>query len=84
VHLASIAKIDVVPHSLIRLKTGNLAYITKRIDCTPKGKLHMEDMCQFTERMTEDKYHGSYEQVAKSIMKYFANPGGTTIIPVNI
>ena len=83
-HLASIAKIDVVPHSLIRLKTGNLAYITKRIDCTPKGKLHMEDMCQFTERMTEDKYHGSYEQVAKSIMKYFANPGGTTIIPVNI
>lgn len=74
-HLASIAKIDVVSHSLIRLKTGNLAYITKRIDRTPKGKLQMEDMCQLTEKMTEDKYHGSYEQVAKTIMKYSANPG---------
>jgi len=74
-HLASIAKIDVVPHSLIRLKTGNLAYITKRIDRTPKGKLHMEDMCQLTEKLTEDKYHGSYEQVAKTIMKYSDNPG---------
>lgn len=74
-HLASIAKIKVVPHSLIRLKTGSLAYITKRIDRTPKGKLHMEDMCQLTERMTEDKYHGSYEQIAKAIMKYSANPG---------
>lgn len=74
-NLASIAKINVVPHSLIRLNTGKLAYITKRIDRTPKGKLHMEDMCQLTERMTEDKYHGSYEQVAKVIMKYSANPG---------
>ena len=74
-HLASIAKINVVPHSLIRMQTGNLAYITKRIDRTPKGKLHMEDMCQLTERLTEDKYHGSYEQVAKAIVKYSANPG---------
>jgi serine/threonine-protein kinase HipA len=31
-HLAEIAKIKTVPHSLIRLSSGNLAYITKRID----------------------------------------------------
>lgn len=74
-HMASIAKIKVVPHSLIRLKSGNLAYITKRVDRTKKGKLHMEDMCQLTERLTEDKYHGSYEQVAKAIRKYSATPG---------
>lgn len=74
-HLASIAKINVVPHILIRLKIGNLAYITKRIDRTPKGKLHMEDICQLTEKMTEDKYHGSYEQVAKTILKFSVNPG---------
>ena len=74
-HLASIAKIYVVPHSLIRMQSGNLAYITRRIDRGPKGKLHMEDMCQLTERLTEDKYHGSYEQVAKAIVKYSANPG---------
>ncbi len=74
-HLASIAKIKVVPHSLIRLSSGNLAYITKRIDRKGKKKLHMEDMCQLTERLTEDKYQGSHEQVAKAILKYSANPG---------
>jgi serine/threonine-protein kinase HipA len=74
-HLASIAKIKVVPHSLIRLNSGNLAYITKRIDRKEKEKLHMEDMCQLTERLTEDKYLGSHEQVAKAILRYSANPG---------
>jgi serine/threonine-protein kinase HipA len=74
-HLATIAKIKVVPHSLIRMASGNLAYITKRIDRVKKEKLHMEDMCQLTERLTEDKYRGSYEQVAKAIVKYSTNPG---------
>lgn len=74
-HLAELSKIDTVPHSLIRLKSGNLAYITKRIDRTKKGKLHMEDMCQLTERLTEHKYNGSYEQIAKAIVKYSSNPG---------
>lgn len=35
----------------------------------------MEDMCQLTERLTEDKYQGSYEQIAKAILKYSATPG---------
>jgi serine/threonine-protein kinase HipA len=74
-HLAQIAKIKVVPHSLIRLQSGNLAYITKRIDREKNRKLHMEDMCQLTERLTEDKYNGSYEQIAKAINKYSIYPG---------
>ena len=74
-HLAQIAKIDVVPHSLVKLLDGDLAYITKRIDRNKKNKLRMEDMCQLTERLTEDKYHGSYEQIAKAIVKYSLNPG---------
>ena len=74
-HLAQLAKIKTAPHSLIRLQSGNLAYITKRIDRTKKGKLAMEDMCQLTERLTEDKYHGSYEQIGKAIQKYSATPG---------
>jgi len=74
-HLAEIAKIKVVPHSLIRLQSGSLAYITKRIDRVKKTKLQMEDMCQLTERLTEEKYNGSYEQVAKTILKYSINPG---------
>lgn len=74
-HLATLSKIKVVPHSLIRLQSGKLAYITKRIDRNKKDKFHMEDMCQLTERLTENKYHGSYEQIAKAILKYSTNPG---------
>lgn len=74
-HLAQSAKIKTAPHGLIRLKSGNLAYITRRIDRTKKGKLAMEDMCQLTERLTEDKYQGSYEQIGKVIQKYSATPG---------
>ena len=73
-HLASLAKINTVPHSLIRLKDDNLAYITKRIDRRNESKLHMEDMCQITERLTENKYDGSYEQIAKAILKFSSNP----------
>jgi serine/threonine-protein kinase HipA len=74
-HLAQLAGIRTAPHCLIRLKSGNLAYITKRFDRSKKGKLAMEDMCQLTERLTEDKYHGSYEQTGKAILKYSATPG---------
>ena len=74
-HLASIAKINVVPHTLIRMKSGTLAYLTKRIDRIKKEKVHMEDMCQLTERLTENKYQGSYEQIAKAIRDYSSNPG---------
>lgn len=74
-HLAQLAKIKTAPHSLIRLESGNLAYVTKRIDRSQKGKLAMEDMCQLTERLTEDKYHGSYEQIARAIQKYSVTPG---------
>jgi serine/threonine-protein kinase HipA len=74
-HLAQLAKIKTAPHSLIRLQSGNLAYVTKRIDRTKKGKLAMEDMCQLTERLTEDKYHGSYEQIGKAIQQHSVTPG---------
>lgn len=74
-HLAQISGIATVPHSLIRMASGNRAYISKRVDRTPSGKLAMEDMCQLTGRLTEDKYHSSYEQIAKAILKYSSTPG---------
>ena len=74
-HLAAIAGIETVPHSLIRLKSGELSYITRRIDRKGKQKFHMEDMCQLTERLTEAKYRGSYEQIGKALVNYSANPG---------
>ena len=74
-HLAQLAQIRTAPHSLIRLQSGNLAYITRRMDRTKRGKLAMEDMCQLTERLTEDKYRGSYEQIGKAIQRHSVNPG---------
>ncbi len=35
----------------------------------------MEDVCQITERLTEEKYNGSYEQIAKAIRRHSVNPG---------
>jgi serine/threonine-protein kinase HipA len=32
-------------------------------------------MCKLTERLTENKYDGSHEQVVKATLRYFANPG---------
>jgi serine/threonine-protein kinase HipA len=70
-HLAAIAGIKTVPHSLIRFADGEICYITRRIDRDNKGhKTPMEDMCQLSERLTEYKYKGSYEQIAKLILKY--------------
>ena len=74
-HLAEAAKINVVPHTLIRLADGRLGYITKRIDRTKNGeKIDMEDMCQLTLHPTEYKYKGSYEQIAKTIVQYSGTP----------
>jgi len=73
--LAEIAHIKTVPHGLIRLQSGSLAYITVRVDREKNSKLAMEDMCQLTERLTEDKYRGSYEQIGKAIQKYSVVPG---------
>ena len=74
-HLASLARIKTVPHSLIRFQDGSLAYITKRIDRDKKGvKIPMEDMCQLTEKLTEQKYKGSHEQIAKKIVEFSAYP----------
>ena len=74
-HLAEHSGIKVVPHSLIRFPDGELCYITRRIDRTSTGeKMQMEDFCQLSEKLTEYKYKGSYEQIAKLIKKHSDSP----------
>ena len=73
-HLAEVCGLHTVPHTLVYLNDSTLCYLTKRIDRTRQGALHMEDMCQLSERLTEDKYKGSHEQVAKLLLRYSANP----------
>jgi serine/threonine-protein kinase HipA len=76
--MASPAGIRTVPHAL--MKTGDgFAYITARVDRKPvKGEMQMyamEDFCQLSWRMTEDKYKGSYERCAGLIKKYAEHIG---------
>jgi serine/threonine-protein kinase HipA len=64
--------IQTVPSSLIRLQSGELAYITKRIDRTLNGqKIHMLDMFQITEAV--DKYKSTMERVAKALRTFSAD-----------
>jgi serine/threonine-protein kinase HipA len=64
--------IRVVPSSLIRLKSGELSYITRRIDRKGNGeKIHLLDMFQITEAF--DKYKSSMERVGKALDSYSDN-----------
>jgi len=64
--------IRVVPSSLIKLSSGELSYVTKRIDRAEKGKkIHMLDMFQITEAF--NKYKSSMEKVGKALDSYSNN-----------
>lgn len=64
--------IQVVKTTLVRLKSGELAYLTRRIDRRADGsKIHMLDMFQITEAF--DKYRSSMEKVGKAIGKFSSN-----------
>lgn len=64
--------INTVKSSLIRLQSGELSYITKRIDRTDTGeKIHMLDMFQITEAF--DKYKSSMEKIGKALHEYSDN-----------
>lgn len=64
--------INTVQSSLIRLQSGELSYITKRIDRTEtEEKIHMLDMFQITEAF--DKYKSSMEKIGKALDEYSDN-----------
>ena len=68
--ISELLGIKTVPFALVKLK-DSLAYITKRIDRKNDGeRLAMEDFCQLSERLSEDKYKGSYENCARIIREY--------------
>ncbi|MDM1528896.1 HipA domain-containing protein [Myroides odoratimimus] len=74
-HLARLFKIETADHALIQTSTGELAYITKRFDREKGKKIHVEDLCQLSELLTEQKYKSSYERVGKIIKQYTTNSG---------
>ena len=74
-HLAALVKIQTAKHGLIRLKSGELAYITKRFDRNKGAKIAVEDFCQLSENLTEHKYRGSIEKIGKLTQAFTFNKG---------
>ena len=73
--LARRCGIETEDFTLVRLRSGALAFLARRMDRTPRGPLHMEDFCQITERLTEEKYRGSLERVGKALRAVSSAPG---------
>jgi len=72
--VAELFKIRTVPSTLIRLQSGELAYLTKRIDRRDDDtKIHMLDMFQITEAV--DKYKSSMEKVSRALTAFTSNIG---------
>lgn len=74
-HLAEVAGIRTAAHSLIRLSSGELAYITRRFDRQNGQKIAVEDFCQLTKTLTEHKYRGSVEKIGKLVRQFTTNKG---------
>lgn len=68
-------KLTIPPNALIFFKDGSPAYLVRRFDQTPEGKLQQEDFAQIAQMTSEThgedyKYDLSYEEIADLIMRY--------------
>ncbi len=70
--LAALFNLEIVPVNMIRLQSGELCFITKRIDRNPDGtKNHLIDFLQILE--LEDKYKGTTETLGKTVGELSVN-----------
>lgn len=74
-HLAGLFKIPTCKHALIRASDGSLVYLAKRFDRQNGRKIHVEDFCQLSGFLTEQKYKGSYEKAGQIIKEFCTNKG---------
>jgi serine/threonine-protein kinase HipA len=69
-HLAGLFKMPVCGHTLLQASNGSMVYIARRLDRVEGKKTHMEDLCQLSEFLTENKYKSAYEKVGKLVTHY--------------
>lgn len=72
--IADMMGVTTVPHGLLDTEAG-YAYISKRVDRINGDMYAMEDFCQLTGRLTQDKYRGSYEKCGEIIRRYSSRFG---------
>lgn len=76
--LAGLCGIKTAAYGLVRLESGALAYITRRMD-REDGVKHMVDFCQLTDRRTSRKYYGSHEQIARTMRRHASAAGADVV-----
>ena len=76
--LARLCGIETAAFGLVRLESGALAYLTRRMD-REDGMKHMIDFCQLTDRRTSRKYYGSHEQIARCLRRYASSAGNDVV-----
>ena len=76
--LARLCGMETAEFGLVRLESGALAYITRRMDREDDVK-HMVDFCQLTDRRTSRKYYGSHEQIARTMRRYASAAGADVV-----
>ena len=76
--LARLCGIETAEFGLVRLESGALAYITRRMD-REGGVKHMVDFCQLTDRRTTRKYYGSHEQIARTLRRHASAAGADVV-----
>jgi len=74
---AQVFKINTAVNALVFFEDGEPAYLTKRFDRTPDGKLLQEDFCQLAGRSEDShgknyKYDYSYEGIAEIMKRHIA------------
>lgn len=74
-NLARLSGLTVPPLGLIDLKDGRKAYLARRFDRTPAGKLACEDFCQLSGLPPKDKYRGTAERCGKLVRLHASEPG---------
>lgn len=73
--LARICGIPTAVHGLLPTAEGQLAYVTRRFDRHKNKKIAVEDLCQLSNLMTEQKYRASHESLGKVIRSFSSVPG---------
>ena len=69
-HLAEVARIEVVPHTLMRMADDTLCYLTRRIDRTPAGeKIAMEDFYISAIKMDSNNQHIELVKIHENLGK---------------
>lgn len=73
--VARAAGFRVADCGLLRLASGEHAYVTRRFDREGARRIHVEDFCQLSGQPTADKYRSSHERVGAIARRWATVPG---------